>query len=399
MKWLLHRIFWQNFPRKIVALLSAIVIWLLVNESITITRTLPDVAIRVINIPPHKTVVGLLPSGLLNKKTSVTITGIKAAVSELKASDIEILINAEGKNESWMAKIDKKSIVNLSGDWDLKRTITEVTGCDIFIKMSRLAVEEIPVTIKPPTGEPVQGYEFLDVWPKHLVQRVSGPEELVIALKRQGLELTFSLDKVSENDLKAAATQGDEISFFIPTAWKEISIPFRDNALEPLNDPRAKFLRLDFLKQELLPLGEKLPVTLFYPLKYAAHLNPHTTSLNPSELIKEENGLHLLTIPLFVKDVSRLFLDVVRGNIELFIIVTPTTTPLEWSLEFIDEKSLEETFVTLSLERGGEKYAENEELLRSRFRDYKHKLMLYTQESLPLTLEAKLQNSRVLLNL
>ena len=34
---------------------------------------------------------------------------------------------------------------------------------------------------------------------------------------------------------------GDEVSFFIPNTWKEVSIPFRDNSQEPLNDPRANY--------------------------------------------------------------------------------------------------------------------------------------------------------------
>ena len=399
-------IFFHNPARKCVALLSAVLIWFLVNQSITLTRTFPDVAIRVINLPPDKTVVGLLPNGLLSKRTSVTITGTKSVISELHPTDIEIVVNAEGRKESWISKIDKRTLANLSSEWDLMKSITDVNGSDIFVKMSRLVVEEIPITVTTPFGDPPKGYQFLNVWPRQLTQRISGPEEQVLALKKQGLELTFNLNKINEAELDSirSASQSDEISFFTPNLWKQLAIPFRDNALEPLNDPRAKNLRIDFLKSELIPLGESLPLTVFYPMKYSKSLNPQWYSLASSELVENKNGLYLLTIPLYARDVSRLFLDIVRENIELTIVAAPKNVQkkLAWTIEFINEKALEDEFVAISLEQGGEKYEEvkySEELLRSRFRDYRHKLVLYTREEKPLNLKAELQGNSINLRL
>lgn len=399
-------IFFHNPARKCVALLSAVLIWFLVNQSITLTRTFPDVAIRVINLPPDKTVVGLLPNGLLSKRTSVTITGTKSVISELHPTDIEIVVNAEGRKESWISKIDKRTLANLSSEWDLMKSITDVSGSDIFVKMSRLVVEEIPITVTTPFGDPPKGYQFLNVWPRQLTQRISGPEEQVLALKKQGLELTFNLNKINEAELDVirSASQSDEISFFTPNLWKQLAIPFRDNALEPLNDPRAKNLRIDFLKSELIPLGESLPLTVFYPMKYSKSLNPQWYSLASSELVENKNGLYHLTIPLYARDVSRLFLDIVRENIELTIVAAPKNVQkkLAWTIEFINEKALEDEFVAISLEQGGEKYEEvkySEELLRSRFRDYRHKLVLYTREEKPLNLKAELQGNSINLHL
>lgn len=405
MKALIHRIFIQNWPRKCVAFVSALVIWFLVSQSITITRTFPDVAVRIINLPQNKTVVGLLSNGLLSKRTSVTITGTKSVISDLRSSEIEVVINAEGKKESWMAKIDRRSLVNLSSEWDLMKSITDVYGSDVFVKMSKLVVDDIPVTITTPIGDPPRGFQFLNVWPRTLLQKVSGPEEQVLALKKEGLEISFNLNMLSESELKAlqADTRTDELSFSVPESWKQVAIVFRDNALEPLNDPKAKNLRIDLLKQELIPLGEMLPVSIFFPLKYSKSLNPEYFVLAPNDHIDQKNGLHALKMPLYVRDVSRLFLEVVKENIELTVIAVPRSVrkTLLWTIEFINEKALEDEFVAISMEQGGEKYTDrhlSEELLRHRFRDYLHKLVLYTDAQHPLSLKAELSGSTIHLN-
>ncbi len=405
MKALIYRIFIQNWPRKAVAFLSAVVIWFLVNQSITINRTFPDVAIRVINLPQDKTVVGLLPNGLLNKRTSVTIAGTKSVITDLRNSDIEVVINAEGKAESWMAKIDRRSIVNLSSEWDLMKSITDVSGSDVFIKMSKLVIEDIPINITSPVGDPPSGFQFLNVSPKTLQQRVSGPEEQVMALKKEGIDIAFNLDLIAAAELTSLATNSktDELSFYVPSSWKQVEIPFRDNAAEPLNDPRAKNLRLDFLKQELVPLGEMLPVSVFFPLKYSKSLNPEHFTIAANDFIEQRNGINVLKIPLYVRDVSRLFLDVVKENIELTVIAVPRSVQknLHWTIEVINEKALEDEFVAISLEHDSEKYLDgktSEEMLRNRFREYLHKLVLYIDHNRPLALRADLSGNTIYLH-
>src|SRR5580704_2432523 len=96
MKALFERLFIRHWPRKLVALITAIVVWFLVSQTITITRTLSDVPVRITNVPPDKTVQGLLPNGLLSKRISVTITGSKSILQDLRPTDIEVVINADG---------------------------------------------------------------------------------------------------------------------------------------------------------------------------------------------------------------------------------------------------------------------------------------------------------------
>ncbi len=406
-KQLLQRLFLKNWPRKLVAFIAAIVIWFLVNESMTMSRTIPDVAVRVINLPPDKTVVGLLPSGVLSRRIAVIVTGAKSVVSDLTANDIEVLINAEGQKESWIASISKKNLVNL-GSEDLKKSIKQVSANELLIKLSRLVTDEIPVSITKPIGDPPQGYQFLDLWPAQLMQKVSGPQEQVQALKERGLELTFNLNHISKAELDAlrdiqSSSKRDEIGFLIPDAWKQVPIPFRDNALEPLNDPRAHFLRIDFLKQELLALGNELPVSVFFPVKYSRTLNPETYTLATGLIIEKKHGLKLLTLPLFARDVSRLFLDVVRDNMELTIIAAPKSLQetLDWTITFFDLDILEERYVAASLNETKDKYERelqsrySEHYLRNRFREYVRAFVVYVSEERPLNLKAKLEASTI----
>ena len=173
---LFERLFLRHWPRKVVALTTAIFVWFLVSQTITITRTLSDVPIRIINIPVDKTVQGLLPNGLLSKRISVTLTGSKSVLQDLRPTDIEVVINADGHKESWIATISKRNLVSSSQALDLHNHITNATANDLFIKLSKLVTEEIPVTITKPIGDPPKGYQFLDIWPKYLSQKVSGPE-------------------------------------------------------------------------------------------------------------------------------------------------------------------------------------------------------------------------------
>jgi hypothetical protein len=405
MKELFARLFLKNWPRKLVALIAAIFIWFLVNQTITVTRTLADIPVRIINLPPDKTVLGLLPNGLLNKRISVTISGSKSVVQDLRPTDLEVVINADGHKESWIASISKRNLVSLNQGFDLRKDIAEVTANDLFIKLSKLITEEIPVTITKPIGDPPKGYQYLDIWPKFLSQKVSGPEEQVRELKQKGIELTFNLNRITQDDLDALfqRQKKDEISFMVPDAWKKVPIPFKDNALESLNDPRADLLRIDFLKQELILLGMELPITIFFPLKYSQTINPQTYSLATNGLVQKKNGLKRLTMPLYVRDVSHLFLEVVRDNLLLVVVAAPKNLKeaLDWSIQVIDEKNLEDAYLKASLKQTDEKYSEesftkySEQAIRYRFRDYIRRLDVYTEDGKLFHLKAQLEANTI----
>lgn len=407
MKELLQRLFIYNWPRKLVALFTAVLVWFIVSQSITVTRTIADIPVRITNLPHDKTVVGLLPTGLLNRRISITITGTKPVVKDLRATDLEVVINADSHKESWIASISKRNLTSLNQEIDLRKHISDVEANDLFIKLSKLVTEDVPVTVTKPIGDPPSGYQFIDVWPKYLTQKVSGPEEQVRELKQKGLELTFNLSRVTADELNSVyeREKKDEIIYPVPESWKKVTIPFKDYASEPLNDPKADLLRIDFLKQDLIPLNIELPITIFFPVKYSQTINPQTYSLETNGIVEKKNGLKRLTIPLYVRDVSHLFLKTVRDNLLLIIVAAPSTVqdPLSWTIEFVNDQALEETFINETLKQIQKKYSDetlskySEEVIRSRFTDYLRKLVLYTEDGKPLQLQAELKANTITL--
>jgi len=101
--------------------------------------------------------------------------------------------------------------------------------------------------------------------------------------------------------------------------------------------------------------------------------------------------------------VSRLFLDVVRDNLLLIIKAAPRNVQkqLHWTVEFIDERVLEDAFVKATIEQDKENYDEltfekyGEREVRNLFRDYLRKLHLFTENGQLLQLKAKLKANTI----
>ncbi|ANH78885.1 hypothetical protein [Candidatus Chlamydia sanziniae] len=399
------QLFIRNWPRKAVSLGFAIIIWILVGQSVTITRTLTNIPIRIVDLEPEQTVLGLQKNGLLSKKVSLTITGNKSTVQDLRSTNLEVVISVTGHSESWIATIDKCNLVTLDHEINIRKEIHSVDANDVSIRLTQYVTEDIVITVTTPIGSPPKGYEYLDIWPKYLNQKVSGPKEYVNALKEQGLELTFNLNKISFEELernRIAQGNHDEIIFPIPQGWKKILIPF-ENTYMNLNDPQADFLRLLFLKQEFIPLNLNLPVFLFFPVKYIATVNPQVYTLEPVLPIVLHQGIYQMDLPLYVKDVSKLFLDVVKNNMALTIVMAPPYNhiPISWAVEFLDEKTLENTFLQsiIAQEHGilHDLALIDEAGIRHRFREYLRKLTLFTKNGAPLNLSAEIRNNKVII--
>lgn len=386
----ISRFFLNNWQRKAVALCTAIIAWIFVNHSIIETKVIPSVPIRVINLPPNKTVLGLLPNGVLSKRITLTLSGTKDVISELEPGDIVVVVDASTiDRDDWVLQITKKNLVSLNPRIDLVHHITDVKHTEYILKLSQLITEKIPITVLPPIGEPPQGYEFLDIWPQRMVQSISGPEEAVKALKTKGLELVLDLSQITKKDLDAvkpihANAADDEISFLIPAAWKQVSIPFHNNT-EEINDPEAEFLRITFLKKESHPLGKMVPVRVFYPVPSLDKVNPETLFLSANEDVKKENGVFLLKPPLFLHDVSRLFVDIIRESLEITLVGAnhEERDSLDWSVDVINPYALEDAYVAFVLASSSQgknpiPYSKSrEEILRKRFREYLQKFTLY----------------------
>lgn len=412
MDWL-TTLFTHNWQRKCMALFTAIVIWFFVAHSITASKTIPNVPIHVFNLPPDKTIIGLLPNGVLAKRISLTLTGSKNIIDDLEPGDLEVNVDiSQLDQEDSVIKLSRKNLVSLNPSIDLAHHIQEVQHPEFVLKLSKLVTAKIPIVINRPTGKAPQGYEYLDIWPQKLMQTISAPEEQVQALLNNGFEVTYDLSQISKADLDRVKSSrqnfhDDEVSYFIPTQWKKIAIPFRNNTLEDINDPEAQNLHIDFIRKEVLPIQRDLPVRVFYPLQTSDKWNLKTAPLSVVPPLMKKNEIITLKTPLYVHDVSRLFLDVIRDHIEIVLVAEPNEQngELPWTVEVIDPKNLEDTYVSTLISHHATSTTDEpkhtmkrESHLRDRFHEYLKKLTLYISPDTPLEIEGKIQGSEVQFN-
>jgi hypothetical protein len=393
----------DHWPRKLLALLLAILIWFLANNSMTTTKILHNIPVRIINLPEGKVVEEMQINGLLNKRLILTITGIESILNELTPKDLEVVIDARDTPEQWVATITKKNLLCLNQNIDLVKTIQRVAPIELILKKSSRITERIPVSIAPPSGKAPKGYQFLDVFPYQLYLTVTGPEEAIRRLKTKGVSLSFNLSELSRADLDTLWTKNgrDEISFFVPQVWKKISLPSISDVPFELDDPQASFLRIDFLRQELIPINAPIPVTIFFPMKHSTIINPETHSLATNEFIVKKNGVKTISLPLLAQGTDHLFLETVKDHLQIVIIAAPDQKSLSWSAQFAFPRELENQYVAKVLaeataegfEAASSRIYEN--YLRNRFRNYMTRFRLYTEKDKKLALDLELQDTKI----
>lgn len=410
MKTLLTRLFFDHWQRKLVSLVLAILIWLMIEHSMTITKQIDSIPVRVTHLPQEKTIEGMQCNGILNKKISLTITGNKTALEELTGKDLEVVVDATDKPDQWIAAISKKNLISLKPEFDASTMIAKVHPFEMIIKQSKLVTEKIPITITHPIGKAPKGYQFLDIWPYQLCVTVNGPEEAIKRLKNRGPILTFNLSDISAAELdtltsKRGGGSGDAISFFVPNSWKKINLPFLSDTPIEIDDPQAKNLRIDFSRQEFLPIDIPLPVTIFFPPKYSSAINPETCNLALNDFIVKKNGMQMISTPLYAQGVSRLFLETVKDMIQIVIVAAPRQEreKLLWNVQFMYPNELEDKYVAKVLSESTEEVSDvhphlREDYLRNRFRSYMTRFRLYTTTQNKLVLNIELQEGLISVN-
>lgn len=409
MESLIYNLFIHNWQRKLLALTTALVLWFFVSHTITDTKLIRNVPIRITNLPADKTIVGLLSNGLLNKKINLTLSGTKDVIDEIETGDFEVNVDASViDHPDWALQLNKKNLVSLNPAIDLAKNINSVTHSEFVIKLNRLVTAKVAITILPPLGEAPPGYEFLDVWPQKLMQTVSGPEEEINRLKTKGMELTFNLDEITKSELDALKNpqygNNNEISFYVPYDWKQISIPFRSHNIEEINDPEAQNLRIDFLRQEFLPVESEISVHVFYPLKNITSVNPETIQLAQGKQLVTKEGITRFARPLYVKNVSRLFLSIIRDYLEIVIVAEPREVgeTLPWGLQVITPSYLEEIYIAKQMANAGKQIStpllkKREALYRNRFRSFLQNLMLYISPDHKLNIESSITHQEIII--
>ncbi|MCX6995177.1 MAG: hypothetical protein NTY13_05100 [Chlamydiae bacterium] len=403
---LFKRIFIKRWQRKILALIIAIIAWSLMHQAITITRIISDIPVKVIHLPPNKTIEGLLPSGYLDTKLTLTIVGSRSALEKLSASDLEILVDAEGKGDEWIVHADKSSLVSKNAALDIRSSIKDIVQNEFVLSLTPLITDQVPIIILKPIGRPPAGYQFLDIWPQFLTQTISGPQKEVQKLKVKGIKLVFDLGLIESRNLmkisSADSENQEEISFYVPESWKKVVIPFLGNTEISLNSPDSASLRINFLKRTFLSLDTLIPISLYFPFETVNFLNSEKIKIENSPLINKSNGTFFLKEPLYAKDVSSLFLDVVRNHLEL-VIIASNKDYLEWSINFLNFKGLEKSYIALALAEYPENHALEltlhlkQEQLQSRFRTYVDQFRLYTSQKKPFKINPILKDQQILI--
>lgn len=400
----LRNIVLENWDRKLVSLFLAIVIWLTVNHSLTTTKTLDNVSIRLINIPAGMTVEGLQPNGMLNEKIALSLQGNKTDLAEITSNDIEVVLDATDKSGHWLAPITRKNLFSLNPDIDLSKTLKRVVIQRFEINFTKLMTEKLSIAVAKPVGEAPRDYQLLDIWPNHLNIMVSGPEDVIKQLKTKTLNLTFNLNDISRDDLESQEDESDEVSFYIPDSWKTIDIPALSDRPFEIDDPQASELRIDFVRSDLHRIEKPIPVTLFFPPQHSLTINPESYALALNGLIHQFHGLHMLQKSLYAKGVSRLFLELVQDMIEISIVVVPKNerSNLDWCVRFINPRVLEDKFVAILMSAQADFEADDqsmlkrrEEYLRNRFRNYMNHFQLYKSEKEKFDLNIELQDKQI----
>ncbi len=407
MKTMLYKIFVEHWSRKLVSIVLAIIIWLVVNHTITSTRNISNVPVRIINLPTGKTVEGMQPNGRLAKKLTLTVVGNKSLIDELTPSDLEVVIDASDKSDEWIVTVTKKNLVSLNPEIEITGGISRVYHPNFVIRMTKLITDQIPIVITHPIGEAPRGYQFLDVWPYHLTLTVSGPEEVIKRLKVKEQRITFNLSDISKSQIDEISLKSennsDVVSFFVPDQWKQINIPTLSDSPIEIDDPQAKALRIDFIRCNLLPINATIQLSLFFPSENLNQLNPENTFLVPGSLIKFNKGTPLITYPLYANGVDSLFLETVREMIEIIIIAASESERklLDWSIQFVNPRLLEDRYVATLMSDVSDRDIRllqptlREEYLRNRFRSYMHRFQLFREDDSKFDLSVTLQGKQI----
>jgi hypothetical protein len=408
MRTLLYKIFVAHWSRKLVSIILAVIIWLVVNHTLTSTRNINNVPVRIINLSPGKTVEGMQPNGRLAKKLTLTIVGNKSLIDELTPSDLEIIVDASNKPDEWIVTVNKKNLVSLNPEIDISN-ISRIYHPNFTIRVTKLITEQIPIVVTQPIGEAPRGYQFLDVWPYHLTLTVSGPEEVIKRLKLKEQRITFNLSDISRSQMDELSQKlegsSEVVSYFIPDQWKQINIPILSDFPIEIDDPQAKALRIDFIRCNLLPINAPIQLALFFPPENLTLLNPENTSLAPNQLVDFVNGMPLISCPLYASGIDSLFLETVRDMIQIVIIASPQSERklLDWSVQFVNPRLLEDRCVATLMSDVSDRDIRllqptlREEYLRNRFRSYMNRFQLFRLDDVNFDLTIALKDGLILI--
>jgi len=409
MKNLFKKTFIDNWQRKLLALILAIITWVYVNKSLSVKKTISNIPIKIINLPKNKTIKGLQSDGLMPESVTLELIGNKNLLDKITKKDLRVVIDLKDKTDEVITtSLNKTNIISVNPNIDINKAIKHLPPKEVRIRLSNLVKEKIRLLVNDPIGAAPKHYKYLDAWPYELFTTVTGPEELIKKLKAQTLKLTFNLNAISEQDLDALEAtrkrgKNDLVSFFVPSSWKQINIPSISPVPIPIDDETAKALRIDFQKNNFFPLNALVPIKLYFPLSTSDKLNPNTIKLATNEFIKKINDVDTLNIPIYVKDVSESFVKTIRDRLQIIILVEEIDNKINfsWSIQPVIFSTLKNLFIKSNLsenidEPTGEPSAStSEEYFSYKFRAYTKSIKFCFFDEKKFNLKIKLENNQV----
>jgi len=135
-------------------------------------------------------------------------------------------------------------------------------------------------------------------------------------------------------------------------------------------------------------------------------MNPDSFPLASGGKVTSDRGIFIFNYPLFMRNVSRQFLDVIRGNLEIVLMARPKedNMPLEWSSDVINVQALEETYIAHMISNEtmfgygeADGYAKKrEEVLKKRFRLFLERVSFWINPKEKLSIEAVFDNKKII---
>ncbi len=402
MKSFLKALLIHNWPRKCLALALAIMIWLLVNHSLIETKVIRNIPIKVDHLPKGK----VAESSRARMTVDLTLQGRKSALRQLNDRNLVVVFDGKRDEREWIATVRKENIQTTLPQLDLAQAIRRVSKQNVLIKLVNQVTENIPIEMTAPIGKAPAGYEFVSIWPNKLYVSVTGSETALAKFKKDRLNLTFNLNKIDKQQLdhltSVTSKQGEDVvSFFVPSAWKKVSLGAASTHPIVINDPQAKELRITFLRRETLEVDFPIPITLYFQPGIQSTARQHSAHLTPSSLVTLLNETPILQGHFFIKGVSPLFLNIIKNRLTCVVVVPPHAqpeTPLSWSLELINRPQLEKHYIQSLLSSDARSTSKNQEpYFKSLFQHYSDRLQLFTSPTERLEMSARLSGDTIVL--